>query len=332
VDHSQESIRGSRTLSPREPGKPHKFQRPVIDSLTTLLTGIVDYAGLFPPAALDMNAAVRAYANYWHDPSHFMLGRFVVPVARLPEFDEASQSMLPRGDSSTTTPPWLLSALVGPDVDADIQQALKFNCRHWSGSELGHAVIDSLELKASSSAEISAAMSRMPKQFRPFFEIPTDPDPAPLIVELKRAGGCAKIRTGGVTQNDFPPSAHVARFLKRCQEQAVPFKATAGLHHPLRSQYALTYEPHAPVATMYGYLNLFIAAASAHTGADEFFLDRILEETSANTFVFHDTGLTYGGETLTSTVLDDTRHTFALSFGSCSFREPVDDLVALTLA
>lgn len=303
----------------------------MIDSLTALLTGLVDYAGLFPPAALDMASAVRAYSEYLAHPSRFMLGRFVVPVARLPEFDQLAQSLFPRGDASHIPDPWRLSALTGPDINADIQEALKFNCRHWSGSEIGHAVIDTLEIKVSSAAEIGAAMSRMPKQFQPFFEVPADSDPDALIREIKRTGGAAKIRTGGVTQSAFPNAIHVARFLERCLEHDVAFKATAGLHHPIRGEYRLTYDANAPMGTMYGYLNVFLAAAFALPGASEPFLIDILEETDANAFRFTETGVRYRGQTLPTSSLEQMRDRFARSFGSCSFLEPVDDLATLHL-
>jgi hypothetical protein len=301
-------------------------------SIVTLLTGTVDYAGLFPPANLDMRQTVHEYARYLRDPAHFMLGRLIIPVAKLAEFDEASNTLLPREGQSK---PWIMSALVGPDVAADIQQALKFNCRHWIGSELGHAVIDSLEIKASLPAEIAAAMSIMPKQFRPFFEIPSATNPDALIAMIARAGACAKIRTGGVTQDAFPSPDDVARFIQCCAGHRVPFKATAGLHHPIRAEYRLTYDEHPPIGVMYGYLNLFIAAAFAWWLGEGCvthpLLLQILEETNADTFVFNDSGLTYRGNTLSIAMLYEARQAFAISFGSCSFREPVDDLAALPI-
>jgi hypothetical protein len=297
--------------------------------LEILLAAAIDYAGLFPPASLDMPAAVAAYAEYLHDPDRRLLGRFVVPVVRLREFEAAALQLLPRGESAG---PWRLSALPGPDLTADIDLALKFNCRHWSGSDVGHAVIDALEIKAATVAEIAAATSIMPRQFTPFFEIPANTDPAELIEAVRRGGGFAKMRTGGVTAAAFPSDCDVARFMIRCRDARVGFKLTAGLHHPIRAEYRLTYDDNPPRGIMFGYLNMFIAAALAWQGADEQLLRSALTTTSVRDFIITDDAIQFGGFTIATAALRDAREHFIISFGSCSFREPVDDLAALHIS
>ena len=84
---------------------------PVAPSLTTLLAGLVDYAGLFPPAALDMSDAVREYAGYRRGTHAWMLGRFVLPVGRLGEFEAAAATVLPTEPSQA----WPLAVLAGAD-------------------------------------------------------------------------------------------------------------------------------------------------------------------------------------------------------------------------
>src|SRR4051812_47585844 len=89
-------------------------------ALRSLLTGIVDYAGLFPPASLDMSTAVSNYRSYETDPSAWMLGRFVVPVARLAELYDA-YSELAAQSSPRARGLMRLSALLGDDVATDVE-------------------------------------------------------------------------------------------------------------------------------------------------------------------------------------------------------------------
>jgi hypothetical protein len=297
-------------------------------ALEVLLTGVVDYAGLFPPAALDMPAATASYARYLQDPDHQLLGRFVVPVVRLREFDDSAAALLPRGTGSQ---PWRISALPGPDLAADINLALKFNCRHWSESEIGHAVIDTLEIRATVPDEIHAAASIMPRQFTPFFEIPIDSDPVVLVNAIGRSSTFAKARTGGVTPDAIPDASNVARFMIRCRDARVPFKLTAGLHHPLRSEYRLTYAADSPRAMMFGYLNMFIAAALAWSGTDETVVRSALLSMSVDDFRFSNESIAFGDHDLSLDTLRDARDNFVISFGSCSFREPIDELAALSI-
>ena len=88
------------------------------DSLRLLVDSLVDYAGLFPPSKLPMDEAVSNYAKYRASADSWMLGRFIVPVSRLSEFEKAASDHLPRDRDDD---PWPISALVGPDADTDIE-------------------------------------------------------------------------------------------------------------------------------------------------------------------------------------------------------------------
>src|SRR5438477_108730 len=78
------------------------------------------------------------------------------------------------------------------------------------------------------------------------------------VATLAITGQRAKIRTGGVTPEAFPKSAEIVRFVRTCLAANVPFKATAGLHHPIRCFHPLTYDADSPQGTMHGFLNLFL--------------------------------------------------------------------------
>ncbi len=304
-------------------------------SLKTLISASIDYAGLFPPAALDMPTATRNFAQYRKHACAPMLSRIIVPVARLDEFCDAADGLLPHsGDGEG----WRISALTAPAGDpafhTDIDAILAFNDAHDTDENADPAaLVDCIELKADNASAIDAAIDDLPEGLNAFFEIPIDKDPRGLITALAGEPGVgAKVRTGGVTPNLFPSSNHLARFLVTCAAADVPFKATAGLHHPLRGPFRLTYEDNAPSHTMFGFLNVFLAAAFVATDrmsiADA---TRLLEETDPQSLVFSDQGVDWRGRRISTEKLARARESFALSFGSCSFTEPVEDLKALNL-
>jgi hypothetical protein len=282
-----------------------------------LLTGLVDYAGLFPPAALAMDAAVREYARWRAAPEGFMLGRFVAPASRLEELRGAADPHLPRGVGE----PWRVSALLGDDVRSGIRQAEAFNfaCAR-------RAVVDAVELKAATAAEAEAALPLVPPGFVAFVEVEPGDGLEPTLGALASLSARAKIRTGGVVPAAIPSPGAVARFVAACASSRVPFKATAGLHHAVRGERALTYESDSPRAVMHGFLNVFVAAVFARAGASLSQLEAVLSEDCSSAFRFGDRGLSWGPLSASADEIAEARRTFALSFGSCSFAEPVAEL------
>lgn len=284
---------------------------------------MIDYAGLFPPAELDMQSAVANYATYHESDAAWVLGRFIVPISRLGDFQTAAQHLLPDEPNSA---PWHLSVLGTANLESDLAAIQAFNQRH-----IQRAVIDTIELKASRPDEIVGAMGVLPAQLTPYFEIPIADDPTELIAAIGQAGGRAKVRTGGTTQAMFPDPTDLLRFMGACVAAQVPFKATAGLHHPLRSQYRLTYKPDSERGTMYGFLNVFLSAAFLAAGMNVDEAMQVLIEESPTAFQFDDSGIDWRGQRLTGESLASARERLAISFGSCSFEEPIDDLKAMKL-
>lgn len=274
-----------------------------------------------------MRRALENYASYLKGADRSALGRFIVPFARLKELEEVGSDLLPRGKRSM---PWHLSALVPEDVRAAGEEILRFNRAHSSGSENGRVVIDVVELKASTPDEIEHQQRDLPKSLTSYFEVPISGDVSPLIKTIARAGVRAKMRTGGVTPEAFPPAQQIVDFIVACQRESVPFKATAGLHHPVRGEQQLTYEPESPKGHMYGFLNVFLAAGLIHKGEPEEVALAVLEESDPGKFTFDDSAITWRDKHLTTAQLAATRAEFAIAFGSCSFREPVDELAELT--
>jgi hypothetical protein len=112
----------------------------------------------------------------------------------------------------------------------------------------------------------------------------------------------------------------------------VPFKATAGLHHPLRCYKPLTYEPDAPEGIMNGFLNLFLATAFSRYGFKPSLLEEILEDEFEESYEFTESGVLWRQEHfLNNSQLERVRRQNIISFGSCSFEEPIADLQELGL-
>lgn len=286
-------------------------------AVRALLSNIVDYAGLFPPAALDMPSAVRNYLDYRGDSSSWMLGRFVAPVSRLGEL----RSELDRRSVKTPVP---ISATAGTDIEADISAARAFNRAH-----VGVARVEVLEARLSTAEAIERAAAAR-GELELFVEIPVDPDPKTLIADVARFGVAAKIRTGGTTPDAFPSAGNVVRFIRRCLDAGARFKATAGLHHPVRAEYPLTYDAGAQRGVMFGYLNVFVAAALMRNGLSDADAERVLLEQERGKFEIRTDAISWEGHSLSAQELERVRDGFAVSFGSCSFREPVDELHAIS--
>ncbi|HEU4993268.1 MAG TPA: hypothetical protein VFT29_00530 [Gemmatimonadaceae bacterium] len=304
-------------------------------ALRTLLRGVVDYAGLFPPAAHDMATAVAEYADYRNGPDAWALGRFVLPAARLAEFHERSQARLPREGARS----WALSALVaGSDIEEDLERIERFNASHSDARE-GAVLVDTVELKTHSVREIENAAERLDRRFDTFMEIPAAEDPVHLVDAISRTKAKAKIRTGGVTPDAFPSSAQIVRFIERCLDRNVAFKATAGLHHPWRAEHRLTYAADAPSGTMFGFLNMLLCVAVLCARRGEAEAIALLEERNPGAVRFDDQGSHWrptvaraatGDVNLPMTALELARESMA-SFGSCSFSEPLADLRSIGL-
>ena len=229
------------------------------------LARLIDHAPLFPPASMDMSAAVAEDTRARGSEQAWMLARFVCPASRLAELEEQL------GD---TPPPAISAVLDGAD---------------WATSALP---VEAVEMVG-------------PPEFDPpavdlFCEVPLDGDWRDALAAVAAAGGKGKLRCGG---KHVPTVEEVAAFFIAARDLELPFKATAGLHHPVRTD------------REHGFLNLLTAADRAAAGADEAELRAILATTDAGEL---GTGSAAGRELF-------------VSIGSCSFAEPVEDLRSLGL-
>ncbi len=330
-------------------------------ALQKLIAGAVDYAGLFPPAALPIKETVENFAQYKFGTAHSMLGRLVVPVGRLGELQQAANQVT-KPWTAHATASWQISALVNADSKddfADFHQALQqlraFN-DHYRNRNLV-MLIDSIEIKPQSLDDLPALAQQIPTELDAYFEIDCQTDPNPAIQHLAEARRSAlersisaengtsarkpgsnlyaKIRTGSVVADQIPSVPQVARFIATCAKYGVPFKATAGLHHPVRDEYRLTYEPDSKCGVMHGFVNVFVASLFAFELAlsgekmeteMETEIEAILAEQEKENFSFDDHQLRWRERSIAAERIDNLRRRSIQSFGSCSFDEPVQEL------
>lgn len=290
-----------------------------MSAVSSLLDSLIDYAGLFPPAQLALTAAMQEYAAYLAGPNRAALGRFVLPIANLAEFERAFTTV-PAGRQTG----WRLSILASGDPARDAEIVSEFNCR-----QVGAQIV-AVEAKATTPEEIAGFTNPFPRAIEVWVELPaTASRPSALLEALRAAGRGAKLRMGGITTDAFPSPAEVARFLGACRRSGVVMKATAGLHHPLRGDYRLTYEPGSPNGRMFGFLNVFLAAALVHAGGADAEVLALLEESDARAFTVTPEALMWRDHRFTAAQLAAARRGLCRSFGSCSFTEPVEGLQQL---
>jgi hypothetical protein len=260
------------------------------------LARAIDYAGLFPPASLDLTDTLRNYSRYRSGADSWALGRLIVPAGRLAELPSHGNA------------PIELSVVIGPE-----------DFRFLRSGAAGGYLIRALEIKGPPESDPGLTPIR-------YFETPLDDALEQRLPAIQAAGGLAKVRTGGTTGEAFPPSDRLTRFLVAAARLRLPFKATAGLHHPLRGSYRLTYESAAPSGVMYGYLNLAIAAILAWQQAGEPEVESALLESDRQAIRFHSDALQWRLHRFPTGILAQVRRDFFHGFGSCSFREPLDEL------
>ena len=300
---------------------------PITDRAARLFfEGIVDYAGLYPPASVSMLTAVRNYANYRGSGAAWLLGRFVCPANSLAMFSQEADVFLPRDAGAI---PWRLAAVGSGDVVADLDAISAFNERHRVCFDEVGAVVDAYEVKATSVEDIDRFDAAIPHDLTTYIEVPLTGDVDPMIAAIARTGRRAKMRTGGVTPEAFPSAELVVRFLSACVAADVPAKATAGLHHPICGAYRLTYEEQPPVGPMFGFINVFLSAAHLAAGGSHDDAMLLLSEQNPGTLELNEHSIVWCGANgvrhFDRALLQRVRESVLVSFGSCSFTEPVDE-------
>lgn len=295
-------------------------------STAAFMTHLIDYAGIFPPAALSLEEAVSRYASYLKDADAWMLGRFVCFAAQLsqlgPYLDLFSESR-PLRISALAPKNATTENLVG-QLEAIQREMERFNTE-WGG----RGCVDAVEVALPEGLPGAACVRGCFQNALPtFLEIPYNAsfeENLPGVLDsLAQEKLGFKLRTGGVVTPAFPTCAQVASAIVGCRERGIPMKCTAGLHHPLRR-----YD--ASVQTkMHGFMNVFGAGILAHAHSLKAeTVQRIVEDSDASHFAFDMDGLGWQDLKANTEQISRVRREAMISFGSCSFDEPLAEMRAL---
>ncbi|HEY4433790.1 MAG TPA: hypothetical protein VGM99_05255 [Candidatus Cybelea sp.] len=274
---------------------------------------LIDYAGLFPPAQLSMPQAREEYRQARAGPYAWMLGRFIIPLKLLAE------------DGQNAPGPF---SAIAAASEIERLAALR----------TAGAAIETIETPVTTGSDDEGTVRESLQQLRVrldllglgdlpvYLEFVRSPENSLSIESAFSAAAAAsfgaKLRCGGVTRDAVPSVEEVARFIAVATAASVPFKATAGLHHPVRHFNAQS------GFVMHGFLNILAAAAlAAHV--DLATLSRVVAEEDPNAFGFEASAMRWREQRIDVARLREMRERGFVAYGSCSFAEPVDDLTAL---
>lgn len=310
------------------------------DSQHAFLMGLIDYAGLFPPAALDLDAALATYTRARSGPEAWMLSRFIAPVGRLDDIradldtarSSAPISLSVLGHAPAKSTSWidLATQTVAEAQRVEAASDRGVRCDRFEirlpvelasdPDALARALVDLDAALHAPDRPAARVALEVPLLDAPETVEPTAQGIADANGRAKRPAFAIKLRCGGVTADLFPSVEALARALAGTLRAGIPFKATAGLHHPVR-QYRDEVD-----TQMHGFLNVFggaILARRHRLDADA--LADILDDTDPAHFGL-DESLRWTSLSASAVDIADARARFALSYGSCSFDEPLDDL------
>lgn len=279
-------------------------------AIEALLAGLIDYAGLYPPAALDMRAAVEKYLSHQRSRHAFALGRFIVDIARLQEFRDTA------GEAAG-------------EIRLSVIVPAKFSSAELEDLLHRGFLIESVEIKCDVPHAITRANEQIPRGLERYFEVPIHSSSSGAIDAIALARTRAKLRMGGVIVDAFPAPCDVATLIAFLRDRRVAFKATAGLHHPIRSRHPITSAPDSPIAAMHGFVNLFCAAGVVFAGGSIQDATSVLEEEDSRAFHIQLDSIAWRSYRWSTQEIRTIREEFFAGFGSCSFEEPIHDLEAL---
>jgi hypothetical protein len=315
-------------------------------TLKAFMSGLIDYAGLFPPTRLDMDTAIHNFAEYRSGDYSFMLSNFICPADKLGELNKYKDELFSKN------PPFRFSVICNcrcelPEFTKTLTEHLE-NIEAFYEHQGNRIKVTTLEIRlpefGADKQEVHRLLNQtvrrvnnfLPNDVQVFFEMTMDDlwkENATALVEalsehnsrmtnnIRYIRGGFKLRCGGVTPDLIPDSEKVSTIIDMCNRHQVPMKFTAGLHHPVR------HKSSEMGTKQHGFFNIFSAAILAHTyQSSEKSILEVIEDENLGHFRFDDTFFAWKKFKVTAEGISKARMALACSFGSCSFDEPVEDL------
>jgi hypothetical protein len=298
--------------------------RLVLDARTAAFASLIDYAGLFPPASLSMTEAVAEYRRIRSDEHHWVAGRFLCRASQLNDLAATAISNLPSGEL-----PWAVGVIFDGTPGESGAESIDFQAEMDPVMTIAAAEAKLGEPTSTSLAAALDAMFSIAPDAVAFVEVDKESSITEQVFLIardlggrRRVGG-AKLRCGGVTRDMFPTPEQVAEFVIACTNDQLPFKATAGLHEPIRH-----FDAHLG-AERHGFINILMAAALAETGSDPTTIEEVIADTRLDNFSISAAFASWRGYEIPGSALRRVRHSGFISYGSCDFDEPINALAAL---
>ncbi len=271
-------------------------------TLPPAFRGLVDDAAIFPPGDQPLPEAAAAHQARRSEPYAGLVGTFVVRDTDLPDLKAT---------------PLALSVVVTGGAGAIAGLASLSRKLHIAveGVEIALRDLDDLPGNARRvvvAVEAARADGQLDEHVPVYVELPHVASTGSWLAAADEVAASElrlKLRTGGLDAAAFPPAHALARWIDAALDRETPFKCTAGLHRAVRHTGDDGFEHH-------GFLNVLVATQQAFDGAP---LDEVVATLEERSFAALDVS-----------ELERGRRWFT-SFGSCSVREPLDDLIALGL-
>lgn len=293
--------------------------RLALDARTAAFGALIDYAGAFPPASLPIDEAVASYRRLRTDDDRWVLGRFLVRASALEQLAAVATRTMRRGEG-----PWSVGVIF------DVGHGAAASVSHEFQREMG-PVMSIGAAEATVRADVEAdtlidSIATIDPDVAAFIEVdrsePLGPQVHGIAEALRdrgRAGG-AKLRCGGTDAATFPTVEEVAEFIWEASLVSLPFKATAGLHQPIR------YHDLELDVWRHGFVNLLAASVACDAGEDRSVLEDILSETDPGAFSLGATALAWRDLVYPGSAIRRARREGLVAFGSCDLDEPLTAL------